>query len=221
MDSTLRDDVKALMDKGFGDDRILRQILRACDNDEVISNFERGYVHKLAELHLDHKLPIRKLQISTAPQKPVDQTSQALVRPTPKIVHRKSNKKFYYIIAIIGILSISAGAAYILSNSSTPIPPIPPAPPLPDLPIYITTDLRSYSIDDIISISGRSTSNTDTAMLSIKSPSETIVWTETVAIKDTEFATLVIATGEWSEMGQYVLLVDDYTRSTSTTFTYR
>ena len=221
MDNTLRDDVKALMDKGFGDDRILRQILRACDNNEVISNFERGYVHRLVEQHLNRRPPIRKLQMPIAPQKPVDQSSQALVRPTPQIVRRKSNKKFYYIIAIIAILSVISAGVYMLSGPSTSVPTIPSTPPLPDLPIYITTDLRLYSTDDIISISGRS-DETGTVMLSIKSPSDIVVWTETVTIKRTgEFATLVIATEEWQETGQYVLFVDDGTRTSNTVFTYR
>ena len=54
MDSLL-DDVKALLEKDFGDDRILKQIRRACENNEIISNFERNYVKKLAEKHLGRK----------------------------------------------------------------------------------------------------------------------------------------------------------------------
>ena len=57
MEDSLLDDVKALLDKDFGDDRILKQILRACENNEVISNFERNYVKKLAEKHLGRKPP--------------------------------------------------------------------------------------------------------------------------------------------------------------------
>jgi len=49
MTDSLLNDVKALLDKDFGDDRILKQICRACENDEVISNYERNYVRKLAE----------------------------------------------------------------------------------------------------------------------------------------------------------------------------
>ena len=43
------------MEKDFGDDRILKQIRRACENNEIISNFERNYVKKLAEKHLGRK----------------------------------------------------------------------------------------------------------------------------------------------------------------------
>ena len=49
------DDVKDLLDKEKGDERILKQILRACENNEVISNYERNYVKKLAEKYLGRK----------------------------------------------------------------------------------------------------------------------------------------------------------------------
>jgi hypothetical protein len=54
MSDPILDDVQALLDKEFGDKRILDQILRAAQNNEVISNFERNYVRKLAEKHLEN-----------------------------------------------------------------------------------------------------------------------------------------------------------------------
>ncbi len=222
MESTLRDDVKSLMDKGFGDDRILRQILRACDNDEVISNFERGYVKRLAEQHLNRRPHIHRLQIPTASQKMpnTNTTSQALVRPTPQIVRRKRKTKLYPIIAIIFIAVVAIAVSAYLSLSATPA--IPPVPQLPDLPLYITTDLQSYNSGDIISISGRS-DEIGTVDLSIENPSGVLVWTETVTIKRTgEFATLAIAAGqEWSELGEYTITANDGSRTSNSIFTYR
>ena len=55
MDDSLFDDVNSLLDGDFGDDRILKQIQRACKNNEVISNYERNYVQKLAEQYLGKK----------------------------------------------------------------------------------------------------------------------------------------------------------------------
>ena len=55
VDQTLLDDVKNLLEHGFDDDRILKQILRACQRDEVISNYERNYVTRLVETHLKKK----------------------------------------------------------------------------------------------------------------------------------------------------------------------
>ena len=55
MNDMLLDDVTSLLDGDFGDDRILKQISRACKNNEVISNYERNYVQKLAEQYLGKK----------------------------------------------------------------------------------------------------------------------------------------------------------------------
>ena len=40
MTDSLLDDVTSLLEGDFGDDRILKQIARACKNNEVISNYE-------------------------------------------------------------------------------------------------------------------------------------------------------------------------------------
>ncbi len=55
VDQSLLDDVKSLLDRDFGDDRILKQIFRACQRDEVISNYERNYVKRLAEMYLEKR----------------------------------------------------------------------------------------------------------------------------------------------------------------------
>ena len=98
MPDTILDDVQALLDKELGDKRILEQILRAAQNNEVISNFERNYVRKLAEKHLGKKPAMEKkpeepkiipdVQIPTPPPqpKPVQTFS-----PPPKV--SKSNSK--------------------------------------------------------------------------------------------------------------------------------
>ena len=51
-DSDMLDDIKALLDGDFGDDRILKEIYQACRNREVISNYERRYVRDLVERYL-------------------------------------------------------------------------------------------------------------------------------------------------------------------------
>lgn len=50
--SDMLDDVKDLLDGDFGDDRILKDVYRACQNGEVISNYERKYVRDLTERYL-------------------------------------------------------------------------------------------------------------------------------------------------------------------------
>ena len=79
MSDMLLDDVKALLDKDFGDDRILKQICRACEHDEVISNYERNYVRELAEKYLGKK-PV-SVQTPTVESKPiVPETVKARIR---------------------------------------------------------------------------------------------------------------------------------------------
>ena len=54
-DDLLLNDVNSLLDGDFGDDRILKQIARACKNNEVISNYERNYVQNLVEQYFGKK----------------------------------------------------------------------------------------------------------------------------------------------------------------------
>ena len=87
MTDSLLDDVKALLDKDFGDDRILKQICRACENDEVISNYERNYVRNLAEKHLGKKPEVVKIQ-TPIEEKPV--IPDVVIQETP-ICSKNSN----------------------------------------------------------------------------------------------------------------------------------
>jgi len=101
MTDSLLDDVKALLDKDFGDDRILKQICRACENDEVISNYERNYVRKLAEKYLGRRPEVVQTQISVEekpivpdvviPETPSVQKIQTFQPPPPRI--SSSNSK--------------------------------------------------------------------------------------------------------------------------------
>ncbi len=52
MAEAMIDDIKKLLDGDFGDDRILKDIYRACKNGEVISNYERKYVRDLTARYL-------------------------------------------------------------------------------------------------------------------------------------------------------------------------
>src|SRR5210317_1706260 len=115
MPDPILDDVQALLDKEFGDKRILDQILRAAQNNEVISNFERNYVRKLAEKHLGKKPPIEK-KISDLPKQTspdvVIPPSTPMVKPqtvqtytsSPKIT--KSNSKNTQIMLGIGVVAL-------------------------------------------------------------------------------------------------------------------
>ena len=72
MTDSLLNDVTSLLEGDFGDDRILKQIARACKNNEVISNYERNYVQKLAEQYVMEEVQQANLQEQNLLQKNLD-----------------------------------------------------------------------------------------------------------------------------------------------------
>lgn len=238
MEDSLHDDVKALLDKDFGDDRILKQILRACENDEVISNFERNYVKKLAERHLGKQQPVEPTKIppkeeeitpdvvipaaSTTTTTTAIQKIQTLQAPPSKMAYR--NKKNQKIMMGIGgvalVIAIAVAATYggMLADS----PPVIEEPVTPvDASLFIKSDLKSYGAKDLISISGISESS-GTASLSIENQDGELVWTEQVSIKSNgSYSTLVIAGGPgWEKPGTYSLIVDNGKETKTSTFSF-
>ncbi|KER05536.1 hypothetical protein AAA799E16_01813, partial [Marine Group I thaumarchaeote SCGC AAA799-E16] len=120
----LLDDVKALLEKDFGDDRILKQIRRACENNEVISNFERNYVRKLAEKHLGRKpdtpAPVEKPVVpdvvlpetESAQNTPYAQKTQTIKTEPPRVSSASSKNSKLMIgiggVALVVIIAIAA-----------------------------------------------------------------------------------------------------------------
>lgn len=231
MEESLHDDVKALLDKDFGDDRILKQILRACENDEVISNFERNYVKKLAEKHLGRTPPVEPSEIPPKEEKTIPDVvipepaairqTQTFQAPPPKIT--SGNKKNYKIMMGVGgmalVIAIAIAATYggISTDSPRVVDPVTPA----DASLSIKSDLKSYDAKDLISISGNSEIS-GTADLSIENQDGELVWAEQVSIKSNgSYSTLAIAGGPgWEKSGTYLLIVDNGKETKTTTFTF-
>ena len=223
MNNSLFDDVKALLDKDFGDDRILKQIYRACENNEVISNYERNYVQKLAEKYLGKKPQV--FQTPSIEQKPMipdvvipEATS---IQKIQTFQTRTSNsKKIMSITGVALIIIVAAaisfsGTSDITSKVNTPKNLIP-------ITLYIESDLSSYDKSDLISISG--TSNTSgTVILSIENPKNELVWTEQVSLKSNgQYSTLAIAGGQgWESSGIYTIKVDNGKETKSITFSFK
>ena len=88
MTDMLLDDVNSLLNGDFGDDRILKQIARACKNNEVISNYERNYVKKLVEQYLGRKPDVVP---STTPENPPSITPAVII---PKIESSRQTTTF-------------------------------------------------------------------------------------------------------------------------------
>lgn len=231
MIDSLHDDVKALLDKDFGDDRILKQISRACENNEVISNYERNYVKKLAEKHLG-----RAPKVESTPkveEKPIIpdvvipetlpiQNIQTFQPESPRISYSKSkNSKMMLgggglvlVIILIAIVSFS-GVSNVSDNPTTSI-----ETPTSDA-LSIQTDFSSYNKKDIISINGIS-DTIGTVTLSINTQNNELVWTEKVSLKsDGRYSTLAIAGGPgWENSGTYTIKVDNGVEIKSSTFSF-
>ena len=228
MTDTLFDDVKALLDKEFGDDRILKQIYRACQNDEVISNYERNYVRKLAEKHLGKRPEIKKEQIplpeKSVPDVVIPQTNslqkmQKVQTPKTSSSNSKNSKIMIAVAGIILVVIVGAVAAF--SGGQTNMVSDNPSPILEPISLSIETDLPSYSAKDLISINGIS-DNSNVVDLFIENPNKELIWNEQVSVKaNGVYSTLVIAGGpNWTTSGTFTITVDDGKETKTSKFSF-
>jgi hypothetical protein len=226
MTDILLDDVNSLLDGDFGDDRILKQIARACKNNEVISNYERNYVQKLAEQYLGKKsqtMSVEKPETMKTPDvimpKIEPSTTQIFESPSPSSsnLSLKKSKLFLgfggigLVIIIAAAIIFSSNPDSISSNSESPI----------KIELSIQSDLSSYSQTDLISINGISV-NGKFVNLSITNPNNELVWAEQVSVKnDGKYSTLAIAGGSgWENSGSYKIEVDNGFNIKSITFSF-
>ena len=230
MTDPILDDVQALLDKEFGDKRILEQILRAAQNDEVISNFERNYVRKLAEKHLGKK-PLVEKKIPEEPKEPIpDAVPQPTPKPqtiqtfseSPKIKKSTSqNNKIILGVGVAALVAIIIVAASLSGTSDmSPTTTIDPTSSVTKS-FTIKTDLQSYIKGDIISITGTTQPSTTQVSLSILNSENEIVWTEQVNVKTNgQFSTLTFAGGPgWGNSGTFTLLAEANSEQAKSTFT--
>ncbi len=213
----LLDDVQALLDMGFGDDRILRQIYRACKNHEAISNYERSYVRGLVEEHLKKVDP----PADPEPAEEVPESPKVVVPSTavPELVvmaktrqdsggimSELKGRKILLGIAGLIVIGIIIAAASFSSTIVDPPDPPPVVPPPEETPKFsVTTDLPSYYRLDLILISGVS-NDLGAITLSIDNPSGQVIWEETISSQNGQYSTLTIAGGQgWSDFGTYTV----------------
>ena len=230
MTDSLLDDVKALLDKDFGDDRILKQIFRACENNEVISNYERNYVRKLAEKYLGKRPEIVQTQIPVIEKPIVPDVNlseipsvlkpQILQSTSPQISYSKSkNLKIMLGVSITLVIIIAAVVSF--ANISDMSKTIETPTTSNSIILSIQTDLSSYNKKDLISISGISDTS-GTVNLSIENQSNELVWAEQVSIKSNgSYSTLAIAGGSgWENSGTFTIKVDNGEETKSSTFSF-
>lgn len=230
----LLDDVKALLEKDFGDDRILKQIRRACENNEVISNFERNYVRKLAEKHLGRKpdtpAPVEKPVVpdvvlpetESAQNTPYAQKTQTIKTEPPRVSSASSKNSKLMIgiggVALVVIIAITASFSGI--TNVTPDVVKNPTDTVTES-LVIQTDFTSYNNKDIISINGVSDTG-GSVNLSIENQKGELVWAEQLSLKsDGRYSTLAIAGGPgWESSGTYTIKVDNGAETKSSTFSF-
>ena len=224
MSDILLDDVNSLLDGDFGDDRILKQIARACKNNEVISNYERNYVQKLAEQHLGKK-PITTIKKSTTvtteiPKIDIPKPEPIISTPSSQFTQNPKNSKNSKLflgfggVALIAIIAAALLLSNIDSSTSNSVTEI-------KVQLSIQTDLSSYAYKDLISINGIS-ENSNVVNLSIKNQDDKLVWAEQVSVKNSGiYSTLAIAGGVgWENSGTYTLEADNGSEIKSTNFSF-
>lgn len=234
MADPLLDDVRELLDKEKGDERILKQICRACENGEVISNYERNYVRKLAEKHLGRMPGIGKPKTSEEPVIPdvivpgpapgARNAETVISRPPPASKPAAKNTKVMVGIALAALAIIISVA--ISLNGAADMPPDAPPGNTPVVPpsataLSLQTDLSSYQKGDLISISGKSPVS-GFVNLSITNPGNQLAWSEQVTVKaDGRYSTLAIAGGSgWEGPGTFTITAKNGSGSASSSFSF-
>ena len=229
MSDPLFDDVKELLDKEKGDERILKQILRACENNEVISNYERNYVQKLAEKHLGRKPPVENKPSIPKPIVPdvvlpsPPSQFQMVQKEPPQIKKSTKNSKMYVGIGGAALAVIIIAVITSTGLSGTTVTNIE-KPSLNEniSGLSLETDSSSYQKKDIISISGKS-DIVGTINLTIENQDGNLVWSEQLKTKsDGRFSTLVIAAGKgWEKSGTFTLKAENDSDILTKTFSFR
>jgi hypothetical protein len=227
MTDLLLDDVNSLLDGDFGDDRILKQIARACKNNELISNYERNYVQKLAEQYLGKKpqtQPTKKPETMLTPDvviPKIEPTTSSQIFESKPIRSSNSNlkkSKLFLGFGGIGLVVIIAAVILVSSNTDSISSDLPS--PI-KIELSVQSDLSSYSHTDLISINGVSV-NSKFVNLSITNPNNELVWAEQVSVKSNgKYSTLAIAGGSgWENSGSYQIQVDSGSNIKSITFSF-
>ena len=229
MSDPLFDDVKELLDKEKGDERILKQILRACENNEVISNYERNYVQKLAEKHLGRKPPVENKPSIPKPIVPdvvlpsPPSQFQMVQKEPPQIKKSTKNSKMYVGIGGAALAVIIIAVITSTGLSGTTVTNIEKPSLNENIPgLSLETDSSSYQKKDIISISGKS-DIVGTINLTIENQDGNLVWSEQLKTKsDGRFSTLVIAAGKgWEKSGIFTLKAENDSDILTKTFSFR
>ena len=222
MVDTILDDVKTLLKNGNGDPKVLKRIKRAAEQDEVISVYERDYVRKLIEHFLKPKVEEfsneNKIKIKNTTLEDKFTTKTTI---SPKF--EKSSKNIFFILRstpkttkiVVGSGVIALALVFVVGISLFGMSGIFTVPTEDELQTISTSspslivqiDATTYSLGDIISISGNAKIEGGDVELSILNNDNKMIWKENIKLKsDGTYSTLAIAGGAgWESSGEYVL----------------
>ncbi|RNJ79002.1 MAG: hypothetical protein EB829_03100 [Nitrosopumilus sp. H8] len=214
MADSIIDDVKTLLEGDYGDDRILKQIHRACENGEIISNYERNYVRDLTEKHMGRRKAEPVPEAPHIPDVVIPVSRPQALRlqaHRPRVKRRKPSSKMILLI-VVALAVIIPAAAFFGSYE----PGVAPAPTGP----YVKTEFSSYGANELIRIDGISGGSGQIAV-SITDGDGKTVWSDDVDIKDDRSYSAVTATAEIrASPGTYTVSADDGTTRESATFSF-
>ena len=205
---TFLTDLDNLIKNHHGDVKKLREIRDTIRHDNFITTEDKNYIQSLIDEYLKDQ-PLEKSSTRRKPDtriklQPKSKTNDSYSQ-TNFAFNFSSNKKMgilggaaaaIAIIVIVGFSGINQGDTTDPTVSSTP-----------NNPLLVTVDQTQYQRADIISISGDSTSDNQSIVLSIENTNGVKIWKESINPKNGgNFSTLVIAGGGgWENGGSYTL----------------
>ena len=204
---TFLTDLDDLIRYNHGDIKKLREIRNTIRHDNFITTEDKEYVQTLVDEHLTNQ-PIEKTTSGKSTTK-IKLQAKSKTRDSESQINFafnfSSNKRIgilagaaaaIAIIAIVGFTTVNQSDTIGSSVSSTP-----------NNPLLVTVDQTQYQSADIISISGDTTSNSKSIVLSIQNNDGTKIWNEEIEAKiDGNFSTMLIAGGGgWEDSGSYTL----------------
>ena len=204
---TFTTDLDDLIRHRHGDVKKLREIRDTVRHDNFITTDDKSYVESLITTHLNNQ-PLDKA--------PPRQRSTPKIKLESKSTTADSDSKRNATSSFssnknVGILAgVAAAVAIIVIVGFTTINQNDsPLSSTPSNPLLVNIDQATYQSADIISISGDTTSVTQSITLSIENTDGTKIWDENINPKnDGKFSTLVIAGGGgWEDSGVYTLKV--------------
>ena len=191
-----------------GDVKKLREIRDTVRHDNFITTDDKNYVESLITTHLKNQ-PLDRSSSAKQSNTKIKLRAKPTTSSSSKsdsASNFSSNKKIATFGGVAAAIAIIVIAGFTITSQTDTVDFVPSTT---TDPISVDVDQSTYQKADIISISGVSSSNTESIELSIKDTNDVKIWHETVNTKQGEFSTLVIAGGGgWENDGVYTLIVE-------------